>query len=139
MEELALQKLKTSGEFHGRILVSFKNFTLGIGQLSGSGYIALLRAHCQKKPMLFHSARRTLLQTLLKVWEEYRNPFFYNPSEDLLKKYSKSSKLFSDQEILALKFLRSKKVFAVPQINPAQITTDLYRGHHIAYVKRSVL
>jgi hypothetical protein len=97
-EELVLQKLKTTGEFQGRILLNFKNFTLGVGQLSGSGYIALLRARCQKKPMLFYSARRTLIQTLLKVWEEYRNPFFYNPSEELLKKYSKSSKLFSDQE-----------------------------------------
>jgi len=133
LETLLLEQIKSSGQVFGLKLFSHPRFSLCLARIEGIGYVALLRNFYQSKPLLSYSVRPTAWQALLKAWEESRNPHFHNtPIEDMAK-FSKSTKLFSDEELRGLQFKNSLQAIAVPDMGNIEFVTDHYQDHHIAY------
>lgn len=133
LESLMLEAIKQTGQVEGFRIVNSLSFSLSICSVSGIGYFAALRTIFKGKPLLSYSARRTLGATLLKVWEESRNPHFHKCSIEDMATFSKSTRLFSDEEIRGLDFRHSTRSIDAPHMEHIEFNRSFYRGHHIAY------
>ncbi len=133
VETLILEQIKTSGQALGLKIFSCPRFSLSLARIKGAGYIALLRNFYQSKPLLSYSVRPTAWQALLKVWEESRNPHFHNTPVEDMEKFSKSTKLFSDEELCGLQFKNSLGEIETPNMEHIEFVADHYQNHHIAY------
>lgn len=133
LETLLLARIKHTGTFEGFRIFNRPSFSLSIQAIKGYGYFAALRTIYRGKPLLSYSARKTVAATLLKVWEESRNPNFHNTPIEDMPRYSKSTKLFSDEELCEIEFKHSTNSIDAPNMGQIEFVTDFYLDHHIAY------
>lgn len=133
METLMLQRIKQNGRAEGFRILSTQPITLSVQALKGLGFFAVLRTNYLGKPLLSYSARPTLLATLQKVWEESRNPHFHRTSLEDMKTFSKSTMLFSDEELCRLQFTHSPRSIDGPDLSQIEFIQTNYRSHHIFY------
>lgn len=133
LESLMLDAIKHIGCVEGFRFINTKSFSLSIQHVKNMGFFASLKANYRGKPILFYSARSTLIATLLKVWEEWRNPYFHKTPVEAMPSFSKSTKLFSDEELGKIEFKNSTYSIDAPKIEHIEFFTDFYQNHHIAY------
>ena len=134
-ESLMLKRIKKEMKFLGVRIFSIGKFSLYLTRVDGFGYFGLLRGAYLGKPLLAYSSRKSILQTLLKLWEEFRNPFFHKMSLDYFRSFSKSTILFSDEEALDLRFRHSIKKYKLPALDEVQVQRQKYLDHYISYIQ----
>jgi hypothetical protein len=137
LETILLERLLNEGALQGHLVKLFKlNLFFARLHPSQAGYFALLAGHRDDGARIVaYSVRPSLFGTLLKTWEEYRNPIFHGvPAEDL-GSYSKSGPFqgFSDRPI---NLQPSRLPIHVPRLSDLVAHFEIYEQHHIAYVTR---
>lgn len=131
-EHLFVKSLQTT-ENVSCIYFSFQQFTIGFRKLRGLGYLAFARAAIQGKPMLFTDVGRGLLSSLLKVWEGFRNPIFYDVTLENLGSYNKAAVMLSNDQIQSLRFRFSPTGSDCSELISLSLRAQTYNHHHIAY------
>ena len=137
IESEVTQQMVETREFRGRILWKSPSFTWALAELTPTpGYFSVIVARrADGARIIAYSARRGIVATLAKTWEEYRNPLFFNVSADALKTYSKTGSLqgFSQTSF----YIRpSRDPISVPSLESFQIHRMESERHHIVYLTR---
>jgi|GEM_PF-2584223 len=137
LESEIVHGLVRTGEFQGRILWRGRKTVWAFARLSAAtGYFSLLvHRRDDGARIVAYSARRSLPSTLLKTWEEFRNPYFYKVSPEALSTYSKTGPLqgHSPKE---LRIENSSAPISVPSLDAFQVQNLWRERHHIVSLTR---
>lgn len=132
-EELCLREIKRTG-----ILSHFFKFSIGKGTYSLSktsiGYFGIIRDFRNGTWIITHTAKRGLLATFLKLWNEHQTIRFFKPSKKWLLIFSKANKIFSQQEIKSLLYKRNETHQFKISINDLQFSSINRDNREIVFV-----
>ncbi len=131
-----IQNLKQTQTLHGLCLWKFKKFDIWITHLKPLGAMAIIRCHFKSTPMLFYSARPTVSGALIKCWEEYRNPYFYDIKPEVISSYTKAQKVLGADLIAQLETKMTVKSQMISDLSSFKLHADLFRHHHIVYLTK---
>lgn len=138
-ETLMLERIKQHGAVVGLKIFNSQNLSISVQRFDGIGFFTVIRSFYKGKPLLSYSVRSSFIGSLLKAWEESRNPHFHNSPLEFMEHFSKSTKMFCDEEVLSLDFVNSFKPLSELTLKGIDFKTAKFRGHHIVYAldKRS--
>ena len=137
IENEVTRRMIEAREFCGRILWKSPSFTWALARLNPTpGYFSVIVARrADGARIIAYSARRGILATLMKTWEEYRNPLFFRVSADALKMYSKTGPLQGFSQT-PFHVRLSRDPILAPSLDAFQIHRLECERHQIVYLTR---
>jgi len=133
LETHYLRSLKTNKSIGAIQLIGLKNFELYIKPLN-VGTLAFIRCQYRGIPMLFYTVRGSVISSILKVWEEYRNPYFYDIPKEMVPNYTKAQKLLGADLISKIRFNRSFRSSEAKPLSQYVARHVHFMDHHIVYL-----
>ncbi|MBS1982885.1 MAG: hypothetical protein JST16_01830 [Bdellovibrionales bacterium] len=103
------------------------------------GYFSLILTEINGVPFAAHSAGVSLAHTLLKTWEEYRNPMSLRPTNDDLSRYSKLALEMGVANLEKIRFQLSTRRYECPKFSDYDVRHVQRGRHYVVYLTSRVM
>jgi hypothetical protein len=136
IETLCLKQVLDEGVFRCLFCLSISNFSIGVARTK-NGYFSVIRGKFSGKMVGTTSASSNLFSTLIKAWEEYRSIYFFKPTGEILRKFTKVNYTFSEDSLQNIRFKLQPLFKYSPQLSALEAKYATRGDRQIVYYVRT--
>lgn len=137
-EGFMVEQLAAERVLYGLPIFSRPGFKWWIARTS-AGYFSVIVTEIDGVPFAAHSAGTGLAHTLLKTWEEYRNPMSLRPARDDLARYSRLALRMGAAGLEDIRFQLSTRRYECPKISDYDVQHVQRGRHYVVYLTSRVM
>ncbi len=136
-ESFVVDQISRSLSLAGLPLVLTPGFEWWVTRTS-VGYFSIIRTSVDGVPFVAHSAGAGFVSTLLKTWEEYRNPLSLRPSKEDLAHYSRLALKLGPEGLSKIRFAVSARKVECPNLFDFDVQHVQRGKHYVVYLTNGI-
>ena len=137
-EGFMVEQLAAEPVLYGLPIFSRPGFKWWLARTS-AGYFSVIVTEIDGVPFAAHSAGTGLAHTLLKTWEEYRNPMSLRPARDDLARYSRLALKVGAAGLEDIRFQLSTRRYECPKLSDYDVQHVQRGRHYVVYLTSRVM